>query len=291
MRLAWDDVHLFLTIVRCGSLRAAARELAVDVSTVSRRLAQLEQTTGARLLQRNSRRLEVTAAGAQVVSAGERMALEVAGLARKIASSDARLGGVVRVTAPGSLLPMLGEAVAALIQSHPQIEVELLSLDALLPLDGSQIDVAVRIADAPPEHLVGVRVARLRAGVYASTAYLARHRAALDHASHTWVEWDRRLAGKPAFQWAAQRFPHRRVAARGLSTLDVHALVRAGAGIGALPRVVGDADAQLRLLEEVPDSVASSIWLLTHPELREVPRVRTLLAALKRVLVAHKTQF
>ncbi|HEY6880773.1 MAG TPA: LysR family transcriptional regulator [Polyangiales bacterium] len=289
VKLDWDDLRFFLTTVQSGSLRSAARELGVDVSTVSRRLSQLEQAAGTRLLRRSSRRLEITAAGTQVLGTGEQIAREVHGLARKIASVDPRLGGMVRVTAPGSLTPLLGEAVLALRASHPQIEIELLSLDALLPLESSQVDVAVRIAEAPPEHLVGARICRLRAAVYASATYLARQRASLHDPAHAWVEWDRRLAGKPGMQWLSEQFPNRRVVARGLSTLDVLALVRAGVGVAALPRLVGDREPNLRRLEEVPDSVASSIWLLTHPDLQKLPRVRVVLAAIKRVLVAHKS--
>lgn len=288
MNLDWNDVQLFLAVLRAGSLRAAARELRIDVSTVSRRLDQLERAAQARLLTRSSRRLELTAAGAHVASTAERMASAIAELEPKIAGADRGLGGIVRLTAPGSLLPALASAVRELGASHLKIELELLSFDALLPIDGSQFDIAVRIADAPPEHLVGTRLAKLRTAVYASHAYLKRHRAALEDESHAWVEWDRRLLVKPVFQWLQQQYPRRRIVARGLSTLDVHALARAGVGVAGLPRIVGDADDSLRRLVEVPDELASSVWLLTHPELRAVPRVRAVLTALKRELSALK---
>lgn len=284
MNLEWNDVHLFLSVVRAGSLRAAARELRIDVSTVSRRLTQLEAAAGAPLVKRSARKLEVTEAGHHVLTSGERVAGELGELARRIATTDRRLGGVVRITAPGSLLPIVSQALATLSAAHPLLELELLSLDALLSIDGSQVDVAIRIADAPPEHLVGVRASRVRAAVYAARGYLARQRAALDDPSHSWVEWDRRLAEKPAFRWIAQRFPERRIAARGLSTLDVHALIRAGVGLGALPRVVGDDDTSLRRVLELPDELGSSVWLLTHRELRTLPRIRVVLTALKRAL-------
>jgi DNA-binding transcriptional LysR family regulator len=281
MNLAWEDVRLFVSVVQAGSLRAAARSLHIDASTVSRRLSQLEESAGTRLLERSARRLKLTAAGAHLLQTGERMAQELSEVGRRIASCDRRLGGIVRVTAPSSLSALMAHAVHALGSSHPSIEVELLSIDALLSIDGNQVDVAVRIADSLPEHLVGQRVAKLHAGIYG--------RADAGRADPTpqgmhWVEWDRRLSGKPAFQWAAQRFPARRIVARGLGSADVHALIGAGVGIGALPRVQGDPDPRLRRLMEVPDEVSSSVWVLTHPELREVPRIRAVMAALRRVL-------
>jgi DNA-binding transcriptional LysR family regulator len=290
VRLEWSDLNLFLTVVRAGSLRAAARELALDVSTVSRRITQLEQVSGERLLLREARRLELTPAGTHMFAGAERMANEAATLAQKIKSSDRRLGGLVRITAPGAVLPTIGEAIRELSLAYPNLELELLSLDAPLPIDGAQLDIAVRVAEAPPDHLVGTRVCRVHAAVYASKSYLKRAGAALDDPAHVWVEWDRRVAGKPAFQWLLQRFPQRRMAARGLSTLDVYGLVQAGVGLGALPVVVGDADASLKRLLDVPAELGSSLWLLTHPELRAVPRIRVVMSALRKALVAAKAK-
>ena len=282
MQLDWNDLQLFMTVLRAGSLRAAARELRIDVSTVSRRLDQLEQASATRLLVRSARRLEVTAAGAHVASTAERMAGAIAELEPKIAGADRSLGGLVRVTIPGSLLPMVADSVKRLREMHPQIEVELLTFDAIMQIDAARFEIAVRVCEAPPEHLVGTRLLRMRSAIYASHGYLKQQRAPLEDASHTWVDWDRRLSSKPVFHWIQQRFPNQRVVARGLSTLDVHALVRSGVGLAGLPRVVGDADDSLRRLLEVPDEFATSVWLLTHPELRNVPRVRAVLAALKR---------
>jgi DNA-binding transcriptional LysR family regulator len=281
VELAWDDVHLFLCVVRGGSLRAAARSLRVDVSTVSRRLSQLEQAAGTRLVVRDARGLELTAAGTHLVSSGERMARELAEVGRKIAGADRRLAGPVRVTAPSSLSELLGSAAAELARGHPGLELELAFADALVELDGARVDVAVRIADALPEHLVGARVGRLRAAVYAARASKITR---LDDPELPWVEWDRRLAAKPAFAWLDASHPARRVAARGLGSAEVHALVRAGVGVGALPRLVGDGDPSLRRLAEVPDELCTAVWVLTHPELRDSPRVRAVTSCLRKVL-------
>jgi DNA-binding transcriptional LysR family regulator len=286
--LDWNDVHLFLAVLRAGSLRAAARELRIDVSTVSRRLDQLEKVAATRLLVRNARRLELTAAGAHVATTAERMAAAIAELQPKIAAADRGVGGLVRVTAPGSLLPTLSVAIKNIRAVHPRIEFEILTFDALIPIDGTHFEIAVRVCDAPPENLVGTRLMRLSAAVYASIAYTKHSPAALEDAPHPWVEWDRRLASKPIYQWIGERFPDRSVVARGLSTIDVHALIRSGVGIGVLPCCLGDADTSLRRMGEIPDEVASSVWLLTHPELRNVPRIRAVMTAIRREVTRIK---
>jgi DNA-binding transcriptional LysR family regulator len=286
MKLDWGDLHLFLTVMRTGSLRAAGRELRVDASTVSRRLDQLERQTGARLVSRGSRRLALTAAGAHVLATAERMAGELSQLPRKIGSSERQLSGLVRVTMPGALSSLGAGVVRELRVAHPRIEVELLSSDTLLPVDGAQVHVTVRVSEAPPEELVGRRVGSVRARVYGSRTYLAKQRGPASDSAHGWVEWDRRVSTKPSFQWLHQAFPERRIVARGLTTLDVHQLVRAGLGLGALPRFVGDADESLGRVLDVPQELASSLWVLTHPELRDQPRVRAVMSALRRALAA-----
>jgi DNA-binding transcriptional LysR family regulator len=171
-------------------------------------------------------------------------------------------------------------AAAALAHRHEELEIEMSAADAMISLDGRQADVALRVAERPPEHLVGRRVAALAGALYASRAYIGRHRAPLESDAHVWVDWDRRLSSKPALAWVGQRFPSRRIAVRGLSTADVYEAVRSGAGIGPLPCITADADLDLVRLLDAPRAAWASVWLLTHRELRQAARVRAVLDAL-----------
>jgi DNA-binding transcriptional LysR family regulator len=284
--MEWSDLHLFLAVVRSGSVRAAARALRIDPSTVSRRVAALEQAVGTRLFERTGEGLLLTASGQQMFQSSERVDGVIDELARRIAGHDRRLGGVVRITFPGSLAAMTHRAIAALVERHPALEVEMSGLDAPVAVDGRQADIAIRVADQPPEHLVGRRVAAVAGALYASRAYLEQRPEPLAAPSHSWVDWDRRISSKPAIAWVGQRFPDRRIAVRGLSTTDVLHAVLAGAGIGPLPCFVADTEPSLVRLVDAPSSVWSSVWLLTHRELRSVARVRVVLdhlaAALRR---------
>jgi DNA-binding transcriptional LysR family regulator len=284
LAVPWGDVHLFLAVVRHGSVRGAARALRLDPSTVSRRVASLEHAVGARLFERTKGRLTVTPSGQLMVQSGERVDGEIEELERRIVGHDRRLGGVVRVTFPGSFASMVHAAIPSLTRRHPAIEVELLTLDALIDIDGRQADVAIRVANEPPEHLVGRRVAALAGALYASRAYLEHHDEPLASPEHTWVDWDRRLAAKPAIAWVDEQFAPRRVVARGLSTADVFAAALAGTGIAPLPCLVGDAEPKLVRLLDAPETVWSSVWLLTHGSLRPAARVRAVMRQLSDVL-------
>jgi DNA-binding transcriptional LysR family regulator len=282
----WDDIRLFVTVAQSGTVRSAARRLKIDASTVSRRIAALEQGMGVRLFERTGGGLRLTSAGKAVLQSGEKVDVELQDLARRMVGHDGRLEGVVRVTFPGSFTRLVHTAIASFVERHPAIELELLTLDALLDIDGRQSDVAVRVMGQPPEHLVGRRVGALAGAVYASRGYLARHPEPLGSAEHSWVEWDARLAAKPALRWLADRFPDRRIVARGLSTADVAAAVVAGVGLGALPCIVADSEPTLVRLFDAPKESWSPVWLLTHRELKPAARVRVVMAHLEEALRA-----
>ena len=164
----------------------------------------------------------------------------------------------------------------------------MLTMDVMVDVDGRQADIAIRVADQPPEHLVGKRVAGLAGALYATRTYLKRHPQPLESKEHDWVDWDRRLAVKPAMSWMQLRFADRRIVARGLSTADVFHAVLADMGIGPLPCVMGDAEPSLVRLVDAPSDVWSSVWLLTHKELRRNARVRAVMDALGRAIRAAR---
>ncbi len=286
----WSDVQVFLAVARAGTVRGAAGTMKLDASTVSRRVAALEQAVGIKLFQRTSAGLLLTPAGKAMLDTSERVSDELDHLTRRMIGHDRRLGGLVRVTFPGSFTTLVHEAMAPFVQRHPAIEIELLTLDALVDIDGKKADLAIRVAAQPPEHLVGRRVATLAGALYASQPYLREETAPLVSADHRWVDWDRRLASKPAFAWLHQLFPARRVVARGLSTADVLHAVLAGAGVGALPCIVGDAEPSLIRLLDAPKETWSSVWLLTHAELKPAARVRAVLAHLSDALRAERSR-
>jgi DNA-binding transcriptional LysR family regulator len=287
--MQWSDVQVFLAVVRAGTVRRAAATMKIDASTVSRRIAALERSAGVRLFERTAAGLVLTPPGKAMLESSERVSDELEQLARRMVGHDRRLGGLVRVTFPGSFTALVHRAVTPFVRQHPAIEVELLTLDALVDIDGRQADIAIRAAAQPPEHLVGRRIAYLAGALYASSVYLRTHDGPIESNEHSWVDWDRRLSSKPAFAWLQRRVPGaRRVAVRGLSTADVLQAVVAGVGIGALPCIVGDAEPSLVRLLDAPAEAWSSVWLLTHAELRPAARVRAVMGHLSEALRAER---
>lgn len=192
-----SDIAVFVAVVTRGSFSAAAEKLEVSKSQVSKCVSRLEQSLGARLLQRTTRRLRLTEAGSTLyeASAGALDAIDVAQLA------VSRLQGAPRGTLKVSASIAFGSThlpgiVGALMQRHPELAVELLLEDRHVDLVREGIDVAVRITtDAPDSGLVFRRLAPNRQVVCAAPAYIRRRglpRALQDLAAHDCIAHSQR---------------------------------------------------------------------------------------------------
>ncbi|HOV58470.1 MAG TPA: LysR family transcriptional regulator [Rhodanobacteraceae bacterium] len=172
----FNDSLIFVKVVEHGSFTAAARALGVPKTTVSRRIQQLEERLGARLLKRTTRRLGLTEAGAVYFDHGRRAALELDAAHSAVSQLHGAPRGWLRLTLPYSfgievVAPMLPEFFAR----HPEVRVELLMSDAQLDLVGSDVDLALRIGPLEDSSLSARRLCRYASHVYASADYLRRH--------------------------------------------------------------------------------------------------------------------
>jgi len=170
-----DAMATLLAVVEAGSLSAAARRLNMPLTTVSRRLSDLEAHVGARLLDRSSRGLSVTDAGAAYLAACRRILEDVEAAERAAAGELTAPKGELIVTAPVvfgrlHLLPV----IVGFLTSYSEIDVRLMLADRVLSLAEDQIDVALRIGTLPESRLVATRVGSTGRVVCGSPDYLSR---------------------------------------------------------------------------------------------------------------------
>jgi DNA-binding transcriptional LysR family regulator len=164
----------FVQVVEGRSFSAAARLLGLTRSAVSRQIAALEDRLGVRLLNRTTRQLSTTEAGAIYYDHCVRILAEAAAAERAVMDLDDAPRGRLRVNAPMSFgLAHLGAAIAGFTALHPGLKVELTLDDRVIDLVAEGYDMAVRIAELPPSTLVARRLAVNRRVLCASPAYLA----------------------------------------------------------------------------------------------------------------------
>jgi DNA-binding transcriptional LysR family regulator len=167
-------MSILIKVVEAGSLSAAARRLDIPLPTVSRKVGELEAYLKTRLLNRTTRQLSLTEAGAAYVASCRRILEEVGEAERAATGEYAVPRGYLVITAPvvfGRLhvAPVLADFLA----HYPEIDARLFLTDRITHMLEEHIDVAVRVGSLPDSGLVAVNVGQMRLVVCASPAYLA----------------------------------------------------------------------------------------------------------------------
>lgn len=281
----WDDLRTFLAVARHGTLSAAARALGVTQPTMGRRLAAMEERTGARLLQRHPGRYALTPLGEAVLGNAERIEAEVLAAERTITGRDAALEGAVRLTTVDTLAArIVAPALAALQRRHRGIVIELVPDTRSLSLSRREADIALRMSRFEGHEVVSRRAGRLAMGIYATSEWAGRLNeepvrliTVLDDQAHL-----------PEAQWLQEIFPDGIVGFRSNSREVQLQSALAGAGVAALARYRADAEPGLvRLCQDRP-SLVRDVWLGVHADMRHMPRVRAVMEAILGAMQAGK---
>ncbi len=273
-----DRLTVFEAVARTSSFTAAARELRVPKSSVSRAVARLEAELGVQLFFRTTRQVAPTAAGAAL---HERVAPLLRQLSTAIGTLPEREeepSGELRVTAPVDLgVLFLADVVTRYTTRYPNVSVSLHLTGRVVDLVAEGFDVALRVASKLADStLVVRRVAPVVVRMYASPLYLARRgtpRSEADLAGHDWVVFrsgPQRLRMAPPQASAIE--PRGRIVADDL--LFVRDAVRAGAGVGILPSFVAEPDVLAGTLVRVlprHESTTGHLHVVT-PAAKQVPR-------------------
>lgn len=287
MQSDWNDLQIFLALERGKTARDAAERLKCSHSTVLRRLDAFEKRIGARLFDRTPDGFLMTEAGARIIGRAQQVEAEMLELERMVDGHDVRLKGPIRLTVPPPLaqfliLPML----VKFREAYPLIEIELVTTYAYSDLSRRDADLAIRFSDTPEEHLIGRRLPAFRDAIYAHPDYIKQNWKGSAPVSPQWVSWaDQKIFktrikrtpfGDASINWAMPSIPLQAEAARQ------------GLGMTFLPCIVGDSDP---VLTRVPNSGTYDgrpAWLLTHPDLRTMERVRVFSKFLAEEIIARE---
>ena len=166
------DLAFFSTLVKCGSLSAAAREFNVTPSAVSKWLAQLEARLGVRLIARNTRRLALTQEGEIYLSEGRRILGEIDDLERSISTSQGAPIGLLKVQATfGFGRSFIVPVVSKFSERYPELEIQLQLTDHPVSLAEGNVDVSIRFGPPPDGRVMARKLADHRRRIFASPRY------------------------------------------------------------------------------------------------------------------------
>jgi DNA-binding transcriptional LysR family regulator len=280
-KLQWDDVRLFLALCRSRTVGGAGRALGVDASTVSRRLAALEEALATTLFERSRDGITATEAAEQLLAVAEEIEQGVARFANQVDALEREASGLVRVTCP----PDVAEVVVApmlqeLLSLHPGLRIALSPGESVLDLTRREADLALRTVRPQSGDLVMTRLTSARWVLVAAPALARKLGTLRDFTAAPWIGWGEALSQMHVARWFAKHVRGVEPVVRS-DSLRLHlAVARAGVGVALVP------EPSVKHFELVPVKLAKNLqtaaaewpvdelYLVTHRALRDVPRVR-----------------
>ncbi len=280
----WEDVKTFRMVMEVGTVRAAAKQLGVHHSTVSRRIEQLEKSLDSRLFERRPEGYFPTASGEDLARVADRFSEELFAVERHIAGRDNELTGTLKVTmAEPFAVAFFADRLPEFCDAYPGLDLQILTSFDLLDVARREADIAIRMDNNPPDALVGKRLFSYYTSIYANPDYLARQDFENRPEDARWIGWSEHDGRYP--DWT-QDSEYARVPVWGSfasMALQVQ-MAQAGMGLVMVPCIAADGVPGL-VRATTRDPVPSrDIWILTHEDLRRTARVRAFMDFAETVL-------
>jgi DNA-binding transcriptional LysR family regulator len=276
----WDLARFVLAIARHGTASAAAQALAVDQTTVSRRLVAAEAALDAVLFERIGKRFQPTPVGAAVVAQAEAMDRAAIAMAHAARDRDAALSGPVRISIlpgfAGWLIPRMGE----LQRRHPGLRPTVLSTDINADLERRDADIALRQARPRSGDLAARLGVRIGHAVYGPA----------DGAAEGWIALEPALDAVPQMVWLREQPGGTDPVLRVTGGPELLAAVRAGLGRAVIPCYLADDAPGLRRLSGPVPVASRELWIVLPAPAKDVPRIRVVADWLAEALTADRAR-
>ena len=279
----WDNYRLILALHRTGTLRGAANELGVNHSTISRKLASLHKLYKTPLFERTTLGYQTTNLGEELVATAEQIEILTIATERKKRAKENTLSGTISLSIPPAIGQyLIIDELNTFRSTYPNIQLTILSSYALANLDRSETDIVIRGSDNPPEHLVGRKICSLKLNYYANKTYLQN----TTEKDLTWIGRDSKER-KP--DWIkSSPYPNAEI---GICSPDIstrHQLAIAGYGLTRGACYMAEQEPDLVKIGTKSNIHYSDLWVLTHPDLRNTPRIRVLMSFLSKTLISKR---
>ncbi len=275
--LQWSDLEVILAICRAESLSGAARALGKTHSTVFRNINAIEERSGVRFFDRMSHGYVMTDAGRMAMEYAERVESEFHALGLDVLARDEKLRGRIRVSCPEYFAEEYAPAIMARFQRrHPDIQIDLAPGHGAVDLNRREAEVVVRATRSPPDSAYGRNICDFRLGFYATRRYMEQN-GDKPLAEHLFYMIEGSIGWLVPQVWKSREQGERQTIFQCRASRAVLNAAREGLGVTFLPCYVGDSDPELLRITDTVDHLDMSLWVLTHPDLRNTARVRALM--------------
>lgn len=282
----WDDIRVFMEVAGARSLTVAARHTGLSQPTISRRLKSMEDTIGGALFERFPNRIELTPLGKELIEPALAMKTGAESIRRRAELFVRGRAQAIRVSTTMSvsqfLCQHLGELAQLAARHGGELHIE--PTREILNFAFRQTDLAVRLRGYPEHGPAKVRrIGRVSSAVYGRRGAGAAARGVIGLTKN-------RPPPQPEWldRYAADRcLP---VVVRLGEFFQRYAAVKGGVGVSLLPCFLGDADASLERLGDVPRELDEDAFLLFHPDMADLPAVRAVADGISDLFAVHRSQ-
>ncbi|MGV0678484.1 LysR family transcriptional regulator [Mycolicibacterium fortuitum] len=277
-----DDLLVLLAVGRSGRYTTAADELGLNHTTISRRIAALEQAIGGRVLTRAGGGWELTDLGREALTAAEAVESAVAGLGT---TGTRQLAGVVRISATDGFSAYIAAPAAAQVQRHhPRLTVEIVTATRRASQQRSSLDIEIVVGAPQVRRAEAIRLGDYCLGLYGARDYLAEHgtpESVADLARFPLVYFIDSMLQVDDLDMAASFAPAMRESVTSTNVFVHVEATRAAAGLGLLPCFMADRHEDLVRVLPAELTVRLSYWLVARAETLRRPVVAAVVEAIR----------
>lgn len=286
-----DDLLVLLAVARSGRFTTAAATLRLNHSTVSRRIAALEQALGGRVLSRTVGGWEPTDLGRRAITAAEDVESALEKLNRTTPESE-QVTGMVRISATdGFSAYIAAPAIAALRREHPRVSVEIVNVTRRALQHRSGLDIEVVVGEPQVHRAQAIPLGEYVLGMYASRSYLAENGTPSNVEELTrmpLVYFVDSMLQVDELDGPRRLVPSMRDALTATNVFVQVEATRAGAGIGFLPCFMANRHSDLVRLLPAAFHEQLPYWMVLRPDSLRRPAVAAVVAAFRRETAAQK---
>jgi DNA-binding transcriptional LysR family regulator len=295
----WDDIKIFLEVARAERLSTAAKRLAMDASTVSRRLHKLEESVATKLFDRTQEGHVLTPDGEMLLSSACKMEQDAQHALSSIHNNNEENCGLVRIGVTEALGNFfVSPNLLALQQQHPNIDVHLLLFSRYVKISRNEADIAIAVEKPKSTSMIVSKLCDYKLQLYAHQDYLDKNLEQypqgilLEHlADHKWVTYVDNLIFTDQLSYTKELERHLaselKASFSSTSIISQYFAIKSGLGIGVLPCFLADQDKNLIKLHSQEITITRSFWLVTHPESKRLSHVNTVWQYLKQLVLDH----
>lgn len=285
---SWDDFRIAYQVAKSGTLSKAGKILQMNHATVLRHVNRLEESLDTKLFIRNQRGYQLTDAGELVVKELPEIQKSFSRLENLMASAEKNISGNLRITTLSDFSPLLNPALKAFRQSYPNLRIQIIATDDVVPLSTGAAHVSMRVGAQPNEPDLIVR--KLNAPdifYYAADSYVQEHGLPKDESEfnqHLWALPSNEKRKIPFIKQILNHIDEEKIIYQSNHFPDIHNAVIEGMAIGPIGIHHAKNHDHLHKLDIKLDLSIEGLWFVYHKDLKNSARIQALYEFLSKTL-------